>query len=108
MMILTRYPAHAPPAWANDPIERDAHFRPLRRPTTPRDLAECGWYLARLPGDHWRCVHEGAELETHIYTTPGPAIEEAWHVAEPDHERIGKRDREWYLLTRKLGWRRHA
>lgn len=107
-MILTRYGADNPPAWANDPIEKEPPIRLLRRPRTPPMLAECGWYLARLPGGHWWCVHAGAELETHIYTAPGPAIEEATQVAEPDHERVGKREREWYLLTRKLGWRRHA
>ena len=107
-MILTRYSVDRPPAWASDPIEVEARFRPLRRPCTPPALAECGWALARLPGGHWWCVHETAELETHIYTAPGPAIEEAIALAEPDHERIGKQDREWYLLTKKLGWRRYA
>jgi hypothetical protein len=83
-------------------------FRRLTRPRIPPALHEAGWALASLPGGHWWCVHAGAELETHIYTAPGPAIEEALGLAEPDHERIGKRNREWYLLSQKLGWRRPA
>jgi hypothetical protein len=69
-------------------------FRRLARPTTPPELAECGWQLARLPGGHWWCIHAASETETHIYTAPGPAIEEAWHYAEPDHELLLKRERE--------------
>ena len=84
-------------------------FRRLTRVTTPPMLAECGWSLARLPGGHWWCIHEGAELETHIYTAAGPAIEEATALAEPDHERIGKSNRELYVLWKTARvWTRRA
>lgn len=70
------------------------NIRHIRRPRIPPELAEAGWALDRLPGGHWWCVHSTSGSETRIWPAPGPAIEDAWRQAEPDHELLLKREHE--------------
>lgn len=72
-------------------------IRRLRPPRIPRALAAAGWALDCLPGGYWWCIHAVSGAETHIYGAAGPAIEEAWRIAEPDHERLVKLAREGKL-----------
>ncbi len=77
-------------------------IRRLTRPQTPSKLHAAGWRLYRV-ADGWIVWHLRGH-HTRRHPAPGPAIEEALAIAEPDHERIGKNNRELWCAFRR-GWR---
>jgi len=76
-------------------------IRRLKRARIPSELHEAGWRLHHGPYG-WQCLHLRGHY-TLPHPAPGSAIEEAWHEAEPDHDRLLKRQREQWKARQPDG-----
>lgn len=75
-------------------------IRRLTPPQIPPVLHEAGWRLRRYP-DGYQCVARSGQA-THVHGAAGVAIAEAWHAAEPDHERLSKINRQMWRIIMRL------